>query len=166
MEWAYQISWQRFLLALIIISAIYLLLQVMHRLIYRARFLRSFRISLGEWLRISLLVYEPFAFLLIIVLFAYVNLAIHGVLLLLLLLFSFGHVKDYINGQLIKFNASFGPGKQMKLQQDHGMITEVGKFGVKIKTNQGVQYLQYGRGAKYVLLPKKLDLLVKPMHRK
>ena len=139
----YSLSWQQFILALSIIIALYMLLNLVQGLLRRARFLGPVRSSLMEGMRLFFLVFEPLAILFLLVIFAFVNIPINAFVLILLLLFSINHVNNYINGQLLKFNAAFDIGKQIKVQQYQGILTSLGKFGFKIKTNQGVQYLQY-----------------------
>ncbi len=143
MSLEYQFSWQQFIFILFAFIAVYVLLQMLHDLLIRAKFLGRIRFELSKSVKLALLIYEPLAIFLVLIMFAFVNLPINGILILLLLLFSAFHLKNYITGQIIKFNTAFGPGKQIKVQQHQGIITSAGKFGLKIKTNQGVQYLQY-----------------------
>ena len=140
-----QFTWGGFLLIALSLILLYFLLKYTKRVLSKSWFTSRYQKRAERILHYALLAYEPLAFLILGSVFVMINPVFHGVLLLLLLLGGFGHVKNYFSGRIIQFDRSVMPGKRMKVQNDDGIIYNMGRLGMRLKTNKGIQYINYSK---------------------
>ncbi len=140
-----QFSWANFLTIAVILFALYFFLQFIHQILERFNILGSFRKHLKKWIYHLLLVYEPLVLLILGSVFILVHPTFHGLLMGLLLLVGFPHVKNYMSGRIVQFDNAIGLGKQISTQDLKGLISSVGRLGLKLSTNKGLSFVSYSQ---------------------
>ena len=151
---ANQFSWSYLLLISTILIIVYIVLQSSLRFFKRVNIFGNLQQPLKNITHFLLLTFEPLALLIWLTTFVLINYTFHGLLALLFLILGFSFIRDYINGQIVKFDPLFIKGKQLRASKVEGIIFSLGKLGIKVKTNRGIQFLNYSELTKqgYLLL--------------
>jgi len=140
-----QFSWANFLTIAVVLFALYFFLQFIHQILERFNILGNFQKHLKKWIYHLLLVYEPLVLLILGSVFILVYPLFHGLLIGLLLLVGFPHVKNYMSGRIVQFDNAIGLGKQISTKDLKGMISNVGRLGLKLSTNKGLSFVSYSQ---------------------
>ncbi|MFK7907967.1 MAG: hypothetical protein AB8B69_22740 [Chitinophagales bacterium] len=140
-----QFSWANFLTIAVVLFALYFLLQFIYQILERFNILGNFQKHLKKWIYHLLLVYEPLVLLILGSVFILVYPLFHGLLIGLLLLVGFPHVKNYMSGRIVQFDNAIDLGKQINTQGLKGMISSVGRSGLKLSTNKGLSFVSYSQ---------------------
>lgn len=139
----YQFTWGQFLFLIICLLLSYVVLYFFKELLVRTPFPRYVKQS-GQGLVHNLLViYEPLACIIIMIAFVFIKPLFHGLLVLLLLLVSFTYLKTYMSGRLILLNQHIIEGTLLKVNQVEGIVSNMGRMGLDLQTNEGLHRLNY-----------------------
>jgi len=141
----YRISWWQFLLSTAALLAPYLVLRFSNRLWPRAVSGNSIKGRIKQALHYLLTLYEPFVILVIAGLFTLVNPFLHGMMLLILFLAGFSHVRNYISGRIVRFDEGINPGVQLQSRDIQGIVGRLGNLGLHLKTHDGLYYISYSK---------------------
>jgi hypothetical protein len=162
-------SWSEFLFLGAILIAAYFLLQLIKRFLNVTQLFGDYRRGIKTLIENTLLIFEPMVILLLASAFILLNPIYHGLLLGLVVLFGFVHIRNYVHGRIIQSNNALAVGRQIKIGDLEGIVHQVERLGLKIKTTKGVHYMNYAHIVKsgYVLLSADdisgfFDLLIKP----
>ena len=137
-------TWGELLSSALLAGAVYLLLRFAARLLETARISGYFGPQINRWIRKARLLYEPAALVFLASLFILINPVFHGLMALLVLLTGFNHIRNYLNGRIIRFTNAVSIGKSIQTANLQGTVFEVGNFGVQLKTNKGAHFVPYG----------------------
>jgi len=77
--------------------------------------------------------------------FVYINPPFHGILMLMLLIGGYRQIKDYLSGRIVHFDNYISVGKRLKTENTQGIISKMGRLGVKIRTNKGTHFINYSK---------------------
>lgn len=117
--------------------------------------------SAQEWQRTTerllsyfLLLFEPLAVLVLGSYFVLIHPFFHGLIVLLLLVTCFQHLKNYFGGRVVRFDSAIRIGNRLSSQEETGLITRIGRLGLRLQGNDGIHFLDYNRLLKegYTLL--------------
>ncbi len=140
-----QFNWGNFLLAAVCLLALFMVLQFIYGVIHNIKLPKNtLHFSEGILSKI-LLIYEPVSILILTGIFILINPSFHGLLILLFVMFSFGHLKNYISGFLLRFDANLVSGNQIAVKDAKGTISEVCRRHLKLKSDDGVHILPYNK---------------------
>ena len=89
------------------------------------------------------ILYEPIALLIFLALFIVINPLFHGLLGALLVIFSISHIRNYVNGKIIRTYRSIRLGRKLNIGHQDGIITDMGRFGLRIRSDEGLHYIPY-----------------------
>ena len=147
-------SWSEFLFVGAVLFAIYFLLRVVQRFLGIRELFGRFQRPIKIVVLYFLLVFEPIVILLLSSAFLMINPIYHGLLLGLIMLFFYSHIKNYVNGRVMQFNASFTIGREIRTERLEGIIDKKDRLGLQIKTAKGVHFVSYSQLIKdsYMLL--------------
>ena len=140
-----QFSWGDFLTIAVVLIALYFLLQFLHQLLERFQLMGNFQKRLKKWIYHLLVFYEPLVILILSSVFVLINPLFHGLLLGLLLLIGFSHVKNYMSGRIVQFNNSIDIGKNLSTNGLHGIISKIERLGLKVSTHKGLFFISYSQ---------------------
>ena len=138
-----QFTWTSFLTLFVGLLALFLLLQAALRLVQRTNVLGRLQSRFSLRLQQFILMYEPAAVFVATGAFVLINPVFHGLLVVLLLLSGFHHLKHYVTGRVIQFNNPFLLGKRMRTGQTEGMIEKMGRLGIMLETSEGLHFINY-----------------------
>jgi hypothetical protein len=136
-------SWPAFFTLVAFQVALFFLLRLADRLLARTDNWGKALSIVKKWAHYTLLIYEPLALILIASAFVLINPPFHGLMLAMVLLLAFGHVRNYISGRLLLLNPLFAPGRRMNSGLAKGIITNIGRQGVSLQTQEGIQFVRY-----------------------
>ncbi|MGB5435154.1 MAG: hypothetical protein WBM98_04610 [Maribacter sp.] len=89
------------------------------------------------------MLYKPVAFVLVLLDFISINYITHGILLLILSVFGYQHIRNYISGLFFKTNPLVEVGAQITTNTLRGEINTLLPFGFVLNTENGEHYLGY-----------------------
>lgn len=140
-----QFSWIDFLTIAVVLFALYFFLQFLHQVLERFSLLGTFQKYLKKWIYHLLLVYEPLVLLILSSVFVLIQPMFHGLLMGLLLLVGFPHVKNYMSGRIVQFDNSIAKSRRISTQNLKGIISRVGRLGLNLNTNKGRSFVSYAQ---------------------
>lgn len=136
-------SWPAFFTLAAFQVALFFLLRAGDKLLYRTDNWGKTLSVVKKWVHYTLLIYEPIALILIASAFVLINPPFHGLMILMVLLLAFGHVRNYISGRLLLLNPLFEPGRHMHSGDAKGIITHIGRQGISLQTQDGISFVRY-----------------------
>lgn len=140
-----QFSWGRLFIAGLILLTVYFILQFIRRLLERAAFMGSWQAPAMRFSRYILLIYEPLALVIIGGIFVLINPIFHGLIMGLLFLAGFPHLRNYLAGRVVQFDHHIDRGSRLRSGAFEGVVLEMGRLGLQLQTNEGLHHLTYAR---------------------
>ncbi len=137
------VTWWRFFLTALFFFGLYFLLHFINRVLIKYNFLGKFQSNIKSIIKHSLLIFEAVALLILGGAFILINPIYHGILALVILAAGFNHVKNYFSGRIVQFDQSIEDGKRLKTLDSQGVIFKLGRLGLKLRTQKGVQFVNY-----------------------
>tara|TARA_R100000935_G_scaffold57873_1_gene93006 strand:- start:24 stop:734 length:711 start_codon:yes stop_codon:yes gene_type:complete len=95
------------------------------------------------WLRNSLFFYTPLAVLIFILGFISINYITHSILVVIISVFGFQYIKNYLSGIIFKSNPIVNKGAQIISKNVEGEIKRLMHLGMTVNTETGEQYINY-----------------------
>jgi hypothetical protein len=138
-------NWWQFLLSSLLLLGLYCLLEFLNRVLTKYNFLGKYQTNVKGLVMHSLLIFEAVALLILGSGFVLINPFYHGILVVIVLAVGFNHLKNYFSGRIVQFDKSVIEGKRLKTYNSHGVIFKKGRFGLKLRTHKGVQFVNYSR---------------------
>lgn len=147
-------SWSEFLFVGATLFAVYFVLRITQRFLDIRQLLGRFQRPVKQVVTYFLLVFEPLVVLLLGSAFLMINPIYHGLLLGLIMIFAYSHMRNYVNGRVMQFNSSFTIGREIRTRNLIGIIDRKDRLGLQIKTVKGVHFVSYSQLIKdsYMLL--------------
>lgn len=140
-----QYTWGNLFLAGIILVLGYFVLVFLNRMLERAAFLESWQAPAMRMARYALLIYEPLAVIIVGGIFVLINPVFHGLLVGLLFLAGFNHLRNYLAGRVVQFDHHIDRGSRLRSGDFAGVVLELGRLGLQLQTNEGLYHLTYTR---------------------
>ena len=138
-------TWWDFFMVAIALLASYFILQFTKQVLENTQFTGEARIPLLSGVERLLVFYEPIVILLLLSAFVLVNPVFHGIITVLIVVGSFTHIKNYISGRIIQMDKNISVSNRVRIDKQTGIISEMGRLGLKLKTDKGVQYINYSK---------------------
>lgn len=147
-------SWSEFVVVGAILLMAYLSLRVLQRFLSIGKPFGQFQRPIRMFATYFLLVFEPIVILLLSSAFLLINPIYHGLLMGMIMMFAYAHMKNYVNGRIVQFNSSFSVGSEIEVNDLSGIISNKSRLGVQIKTGSGVHFVSFSHIIKngYMLL--------------
>jgi hypothetical protein len=95
------------------------------------------------WLRNNLLFYTPFAVIIFTLGFISINYITHSLLILIIGIFGFPYIRNYLSGIIFKSNPIVSEGALIKSENLDGEINQLMILGMIVNTENGEQYVNY-----------------------
>ena len=134
--------WHLFIIAIGLLL-FYFALQFFRRVAKRASFLRVFQEPIQNGIRYLLLLYEMLVIIILGSVFVHINPFYHGLLLGIVLLISFSHIKNYVSGRMIKLANQIVKGGNLQTKNLEGSVADLKRLGLNLKTKEGIHFIQY-----------------------
>lgn len=139
----YDYSWGGLLSISIKLALVYFGLQLAHRTLVRLSAPQSWQLKLDEIIKFILLLFEPLVVLVIGSYFILIKPFFHGLIVLLLLMACLRQLRNYFSGRILLFDRSLRVGTRLSHQGFSGMITYIGRLGLRLQTSKGLHFLNY-----------------------
>ncbi|MFK7772447.1 MAG: hypothetical protein AB8F94_09915 [Saprospiraceae bacterium] len=136
-------TWWKFLLSSLFFLGLYFLLEFLSRILTKYNFLGKYQSDIKSMIKHSLLIFEAVALLILGSAFVLINPIYHGILAAIILAVGFNHIKNYFSGRIVQFDQSVVEGKRLRTLDSQGVIFEKGRLGLKLRTQKGVQFINY-----------------------
>lgn len=134
-----------FFMITLALLVLYFVLSFANRLLKSARFQKPWQTRVQLAIHYLLLVYEPLAIIILVSAFILINPLFDGLLIGLLLIAGFTHVRNYTSGWLILADSNMSVGKKLKTGNLQGIISKLGRLGLHLQTNEGIHYISYSK---------------------
>lgn len=142
---AVQFSWTYLLSSILLLLGLFFALQFIDRLLERAAFLRQWQRPIHRVIRFLILVFEPLAVLWVGGIFVLINPVFHGLILALLFLSAFIHLRNYIAGRIVQLDQHIERGSRLRADEVEGVVLEMNRLGIQLQTKEGLYKLTYGK---------------------
>ncbi len=154
-----QVSWTELFLVCGVLIGVYILLQyffwILSHIEVKIPFFNKRRYTiLLDVMHDFLMWYEPFAIIILSVLFILVDPVINGLFVLLILLLGFGQIRNYVYGKFIKVNNQFEEGAKVTTGNVFGYILKIGNTGLYLQESEGIRFVPY-----YVLISQGYSII-------
>ena len=126
------------------LAVVYLLLVLAQRLLSRRSTVQPWQDTIERLLKYALLLFEPVAALLLSSYFILLQPFYHGLIFALALLAGLQHFRNYWCGRILLFDPSLRIGTRLSFRQKSGLITYIGRLGIRLQTSKGLLFLNYG----------------------
>ncbi|MEZ4994728.1 MAG: hypothetical protein R2824_30195 [Saprospiraceae bacterium] len=142
---AVRFSWTHLFSMALLLLAVFVALRFLDRLLERAAFLGRWQQPAQNTIRYLSLIFEPLALILLLGIFVMINPVFHGLLLILLFLAAFTHLRNYIAGRIIQLDHHLIRGSRLQMQEIEGVVLEMGRLGMQLQTKEGLYHLTYAQ---------------------
>ena len=139
----YNYSWAGLLGIALRLAVVYLVLLLAQRWLTRLSAPQTWQENLKRLLKYALLLFEPVALLLLCSYFILIQPFYHGLIFTLALLAGLKQMRNYWCGRILLFDPSLRVGTRLSHQQQSGLITYIGRLGIRLQTSRGLLFLNY-----------------------
>ncbi|MGH1437947.1 MAG: hypothetical protein ACRBG0_26150 [Lewinella sp.] len=139
----YDYSWGGLLSISIQLALFYFALQLAHRILIRISAPANWQLVVDRYVRYGLLLFEPIVVLVIGSYFMLIKPFFHGLIVLLLLLACLRQLRNYFSGRILLFDHNLKVGTRLNHQDFSGLITYIGRLGLRLQTNKGLHFLNF-----------------------
>lgn len=140
---SYRVSWLGLLLLGLGLLLFYFVLRLAYRLVAGASVSSRLLIASRRLLRSAMLLYEPLAILAWSAFFVFINPALHSLLMGVLVLAGYPHIRNYVSGRMIRLGHAILPGKKLRSGNVQGVVSRLGYLGLYLQADDGRHYLSY-----------------------
>ncbi len=137
------ISWDQFWSMGLTLVTIYVLLYLLQRRMDSGLYLRDVDALVRASVRVTLLVLDPLILLVMLGLFVALWPAVHGMIVLLLIVFAYRPLKEYIAGRIFRFDPATTIGRHLIQRDARGVINGFGLTGIYLQQEEGRMRIPY-----------------------
>ena len=87
--------------------------------------------------------YIPIGISLLLIVYVGINLLAHGILIFIIGLIAFTHIRAYLNGVLFRSNPLVEKGRHLVFENYQGLIERLLPFGVIVSSTRGKRFINY-----------------------
>jgi len=138
-----QFTWLSLLRISLFLIAVYFLLHLASRLLPLVRRRTSLVDFSERIIKIFILVFEPLTIGIIASYFVLINPLYHGILVGLILLLGFNHLRNYFNGRIVLLTKDIKLGQKLKVNDQTGIVFAMDRISFQLKTGSGIQTIGY-----------------------
>ncbi len=136
-------NWVDLIFLSVVLVLVYMLLLFLRKIVFNISFLGGARSIVKRVLDIILILYEPLFILVIISAFVMIKPGIHGLIIGVLLIMGFSHIRNYFHGRLFMSDKSLKAGRRIRISDQEGIITQMGRMGLQVRSDDGLHYVPY-----------------------
>lgn len=133
--------WIEFFRIVLTVSVAYLMLNLLFFVYIKKA--KNKRVSRWRWIYKTKMFSLPFALLIIIGSFININFEIHGIIVILLAVFGYRHLKNYVEGLFLRIQPKFSLGASVKCGRIEGRIIQITNLGIVLNTEVGERFVWY-----------------------
>lgn len=136
-------NWLQFGFLIALVFGLYVGLKVLHFVFMNLRInspVARWFINLLEKLPEYL---EPLIGVILLIYFITINPIPHSILVGAVAIFGYSHIKDYITGKMLLYSHSLPLRSRLEYQDHRGVISIVSRFGISLRTDEGIAFHRY-----------------------
>ncbi len=137
------LDWDQFLSTALTLVTIYVLLALFQRRLEAGLYLRDVDSLARTSVRVILLALDPLILLVMLGLFVALRPGVHGIIVLLLLVFAYRPLKEYIAGRIVRFDPGTAIGRHLIQDPHRGVINGFGLTGIYLQQEEGRTRIPY-----------------------
>ncbi|MCB0581624.1 MAG: hypothetical protein KDD10_20230 [Phaeodactylibacter sp.] len=142
---SFRVSWLGLLTLGAALLAFYSVLRLAYQLVLGTSVSSRLLRGAQRLLRGALLLFEPLAIMAWSAFFVFINPGLHALLLGVLVLGGYPHIRNYISGRMIRLGHAIVPGKKLRSSDVQGVVSKLGNLGLYLQADDGRHYLSYAR---------------------
>lgn len=139
----YDYSWGGLLTKALILGLLYLLLYMSSWVMNRIPAPSFWQQRIHSIISHLLLIFEALTILILVSYFILIKPFYHGLIVILVMITNFRHLRNYFSGTILRFHPVIRTGNRLSSDGKTGLITEVGRLGIRIQDNKGVHFQDY-----------------------
>jgi hypothetical protein len=136
-------NWSDLFLLSLVLVLMYLLLIFVRKIILSVSFVGRLRVMVKRVLDVIIILYEPISLLIVISVFVMIKPAFHGLLIGIMGVIGFSHLRNYAHSRIIQSSSGLKTGRRIKIHEQLGIITDLGRLGIQIRSDDGLYYIPY-----------------------
>ncbi len=138
-------SWFNFLVVAAVLVISYSLMRLIHTFLIKKTTNNIWIEKLSQAIYIILKIYEIITGLILSAVFVFINPPLHGLMLLVTIIFGFSHIHNYVSGRLAMLESELTIGKRLKIGDAKGVIVKMSNTGLQLRTATGLRFVNYSR---------------------
>ncbi|MAT55468.1 MAG: hypothetical protein CMN32_13410 [Saprospirales bacterium] len=148
-------TWEQFTKLIVLLIVAYWFFKLLKKGLEKIPMFSEFKNIALTLLHKFLTVFQPLAFIIALSVLVFINPLLHGVIMGLVLLFSFLHLKNYLSGRLVLLDGTITPEKKISYNDISGTITRCGHLGIQVLSNSGINHISYSNllNKGYTIIP-------------
>lgn len=131
------VTWSSFFYVAAIMAIVYLAVLLLRRRLDRGLYLREADGPIRSFTRNFLLLIDPLAAVVLVAVFIAIAPFIHGVVVLLLVVFGLEHLRHYIAGRILRLDPALQLGKQLSIHEVQGTVAAYGLTSLFLQRENG-----------------------------
>ena len=139
----YDYSWSGLLGIGLRLALVYLVISLAVRWLERQGTHQPWQDYTERFLKYALLLFEPVALLLLSCYFILIQPFYHGLMCALALFAGLKQLRNYWSGRILQFDPSLRVGTRLSHHEQSGLITYIGRLGIRLQTDKGLLFLNY-----------------------
>ncbi len=140
-----QYTWTGFFTWAVLLFLLYFAIKITYQLLSRLNLLGRYQVSVLRMLKPVRLLSMPAIIIVLVSIFVLINPVAHGVIIALVLLLGFDHIRNYFSGKILRLNSNVALGKKISVLQRNGIIEDMTPIGLRLKTTQGLASIGYAK---------------------
>ncbi len=136
-------SWSDLFIGVLIMAAIYILLIFLASFTKQSYFTGNNGEAISRRLKTAIVIFEPLAIIILLVIFILIRPALHGLAVGIILLLAYFPLRNYIDGRLFLMNNKIEKGQHLKVGEVDGILQRVGRLGIVLRTGEGTRFVNY-----------------------
>lgn len=146
---SFDFNGERLFTIVLLLLFFYLLLNLFEGFLRGAKFLGKWHEQVHNAVHQIFILYEPIAFLLMAGSLVLINPIFFGLIAIILLFTVNDHLRNYMSGRLVQFDKVLTLGNQIRTGNHQGVISRISRFGIRLKTAKGLQFITYPQLLEY-----------------
>ena len=138
-----QFTFGNWLATLFILASLYLAMQFLDNRLEKVNFFGKYQNRIHKNLKLTLLIFEPFVVLILLVSLVFINPLVHGLGFLVFLLFCYNHMRNYLNGRIARFDQNIRIGAHLSVGEVSGIISGIGRLDLCLRNAKGLHVVNY-----------------------
>ncbi|MFT4568528.1 MAG: hypothetical protein ACI9FN_003497 [Saprospiraceae bacterium] len=136
-------SWGHFISISLLLIGVYFFLKLIIRVGLNVGILGKTQERVVSLLKQFLFVFEPLSLVILLSLFVMISPLFHGTILGLILLSNIAQIRNYFMGRMLMLNETITVGSPIKSGSLKGTVVQMDRLGLRIRTLEGVHFLNY-----------------------
>jgi len=136
-------NWTDLIFLTIVLVAIYAILIFTKRVISGISWVGRLRSTIKKIVNTLVILYEPLSILIVISVFVMIKPAFHGLIVGIIGVVGFSHLRNYFHSRLIQTGKALKTGRRIRVLDQVGIITDLGRLGIQIRSDDGLHYIPY-----------------------